>query len=60
LAAQSGLLAGILPGESREWRFAAVAGADHLRLRVPNPMSGGKPLRFANVEQKGEWLMLLD
>lgn len=57
---QSGLLAGILPGESREWRFAAVAGADHLRLRVPNPMSGGKPLRFANVEQKGEWLMLLD
>ncbi|MEZ6014550.1 MAG: DUF4832 domain-containing protein [Planctomycetota bacterium] len=38
-----------LPGE---W-----AGAE-LRVRVPNPMPSGRPLRFANREQAGEWLVL--
>lgn len=57
---QSGLLTGILPDESRDWCFDGVGAADRLRLRVSNPMMGGKPLRFANEEQKGEWLELLD
>lgn len=36
---------------------ATWAGAE-LRVRVPNPMPGGRPLRFANREQQGEWLAL--
>lgn len=54
----SGLLKGILPGISKKWRFDGVEGADRLRIRVPNPMAGGKPLRFANKEQGEEWLEL--
>lgn len=50
-------LRGILPGESRTWT-ARVAGEGPFRLRVPNPMEGGKPLRFANREQGAEWLVL--
>ena len=46
----------VLPGETARWRFRTVVsgaipdGRERLRvqLRVPNPMSGGKPLRFAN------------
>jgi hypothetical protein len=34
------------------WRGAELA------LRVPNPMPEGKPVRFANAEQDGEWLRL--
>ena len=33
------------------------AGAE-LCVRVPNPMPNGRPLRFANREQAGEWLVL--
>jgi hypothetical protein len=29
-----------------------------LRVRVPNPMPGGRPLRFANREQGAEWHVL--
>jgi hypothetical protein len=53
-------LRSILPGESTTWR----ATIDHkhvgqtLYLSVPNPMKGGKPLRFANREQSGPWLTL--
>ncbi len=50
-------LRGILPGEVRVWE-AEVAGDGPFRLRVPNAMKGGKPLRFANEEQEGEWLTL--
>lgn len=50
-------LRGILPGESRTWT-ARVAGEGPFQLRVPNPMEGGKPLRFANREQGAEWLVL--
>ncbi len=28
------------------------------KLRIPNPMEGGKPLRFANETQGKEWLVL--
>ena len=54
----SGLLAGILPGQGKEWHFEGCEGAERLRLRVPNPMDGGKALRFANKEQGQVWLEL--
>lgn len=50
-------LRGILPGERRTWT-AEVPGTGPYRLRVPNPMKEGKPLRFANREQGEEWLTL--
>ena len=60
-------IAGILPGEPpRRWDFHAdltglPAGDYRVILRVPNPMTNGKPLRFANAEQDRDregWLTL--
>ena len=57
----------IQPGEvSRSWSHCAnvanlPVGACRLLLRVPNPMPGGKPLRFANQTQDADlpgWLTL--
>ena len=62
-------LTGILPGEPpTRWRFSAdirtmPAGAYHLLLRVPNPLSNGPPLRFANQAQDRHqpgWLTLAE
>lgn len=50
-------LKGILPGETRIWDSALETNGE-LQLRVPNPMKGGKSLRFANVEQDGDILLL--
>jgi hypothetical protein len=50
-------LRGIFPGETQTWT-AVAAGDGPYRLRVPNPMMGGRPLRFANEEQMEEWLKL--
>lgn len=55
-------LADVAPGASKRvtWTHtldSAWRGAD-LRVRVPNPMAGGRPLRFANREQGAEWLVL--
>ena len=38
--------------------FGAFSGSLDLALRVPNPMAGGMPLRFANDAQAGDLLML--
>ena len=38
--------------ESFDW--APVEG----KLGVSNPLKGGKPLRFANMERDGEWFVL--
>jgi hypothetical protein len=51
-----GLLAGLLPGESRVWKLLVGEGVTGARVGVPNPMPGGKPLRFANKEQGEQWL----
>ncbi len=51
-------LRGILPGQSKVWTAKAGADGAGYRLRVANPMAGGKPLRFANKEQGAEWLVL--
>ncbi|MGJ8655919.1 MAG: hypothetical protein ACSHX6_05650 [Akkermansiaceae bacterium] len=48
-------LSGILPGEPRVWSIK-MAAKSALKVRVPNPMNGGKPLRFANRSQGKEWL----
>jgi hypothetical protein len=48
-------LRGILPGKSRTWS-TEVGKIAPLKIRVPNPMKGGKPLRFANRDQGREWL----
>lgn len=50
-------LRGILPGETKTWK-AETKGDGPFKLRVPNPMEDGKPLRFANEEQGDEWLTL--
>jgi hypothetical protein len=60
-------LSGLLPGDAdRQWSFTADtrslrAGDYRLGLRVPNPMAGGRPLRFANRAQDEHlpgWLTL--
>jgi hypothetical protein len=48
-------LTGLLPAEKRVWDFRTglaelTAGSYRLLVRVPNPMTGGRPLRFANRE----------
>ena len=48
----------VLPGESVEWTLDLRKSPESLRMRVPNPMAGGKPLRFANKNTEGEWLVL--
>jgi len=50
-------LRGILPGETKTWTVETKQTGP-FRLRVPNPMEGGKPVRFANREQGEEWLVL--
>ena len=50
-------VAGILPGKPRTLSIALPAGTP-VKVRVPNPMSGGKALRFANREQGPEWLVI--
>jgi hypothetical protein len=60
-------LTGILPGEpARLWQHRLTAetwssAGVRLLVRVPNPMPGGRPLRFANQEQDRDlegWLTL--
>lgn len=61
----SGSLKGLLPGQPpRIWSETldirdVPPGTYTLFLRVPNPMPGGKPLRFANVTQDTETGRLL-
>ncbi len=50
-------ISGLLPGEPRTWS-TELAKNSALRIRVPNPMKGGKPLRFANRDQGKEWLTI--
>lgn len=51
----------VLPGQVIQWRatIATVDSASQLAIRIPNPMSGGKPLRFANETQRENGLLLL-
>lgn len=66
--AGSGTLTGLLPGEEpRVWTdlldLAGIKpGTYTLALRMPNPMKGGTPIRFANATQDiaGGWLSLGD
>ena len=51
-------LLGILPGKSRIWSTALTESASP-KIRIPNPMKGGKPLRFANRNQGKEWLTII-
>jgi hypothetical protein len=52
-------LSEVLPGNPAAWRVKTGAGEDEtVRIRIPNPMKGGKPLRFANAECEGEWLVV--
>jgi len=48
---------GLLPGEQRKWS-TKWPEKKTLNIRVPNPMKGGKPLRFANKDQGKEWLVV--
>ena len=59
-------LTGLIPGDpAREWTAELNSDAEHtgqtLALRVINPLSNGKPLRFANATQDQHasgWLSL--
>ncbi len=52
-------LSQVLPGQTVNWEVdLGATGNVSVRVRVANPMAGGKPLRFANQEMKGEWLEL--
>lgn len=52
---ESWKLSAILPGEPVTWKLKAAKSSAY-RVRIPNPMKGGKALRFANREQGAEWL----
>lgn len=62
----AGRLTGLLPGDPpRAWRetldLSGLSGTHRLAVRVPNPLPGGRPLRFANREQDADltgWLTL--
>lgn len=47
----------VLPGKPVSWQLK-VTKSPVYRLRIPNPMKGGKALRFANKEQGKEWLRI--
>ena len=52
-------LSEIMPGESTTWKVDLSTAVDlKVRMRIANPMPGGKPLRFANAEMNGQWLEL--
>ncbi|MGB0578135.1 MAG: DUF4832 domain-containing protein [Limisphaerales bacterium] len=56
-------LSKVLPGNPALWRpsikLQIPAGEHAVRMRVVNPMEGGKQFRFANEEQKSDgWLEL--
>lgn len=51
-------LSSVLPGKPVRWRVSAPKASRYL-LKVPNPMPGGTPLRFANKEQREEGLEIL-
>jgi len=60
-----GRLTGLLPGDPpRVWMetievSGATPGKYTLAVRVPNPLKGGKPIRFANEVQAADgWLVL--
>lgn len=59
-------LRSVLPGNGPDTDFQATidisslpTGTYQLGLQVPNPMAGGKPLRFANQEQQDNGTVLL-
>lgn len=67
-AAVAGRLPGLLPGEpAAEWTAGldlqgVAPGTYHVALRIPNPLRGGMPIRFANKTQDQHapgWLTLL-
>ena len=47
----------VLPGSAQTWSVDAGEEAS-VKIRIPNPMEGGRPLRFANREQGEEWLVI--
>lgn len=51
-------LSTILPGEAMSWGVKLPTKPTQIRLRIPNPMEGGKALRFANQECKGDYLQV--
>lgn len=52
-------LSEVMPGKPVVWEVELGASEEvRVRVRVANPMAGGKPLRFANAEMQGEWLAL--
>ena len=50
-------LSEVLPGKPVVWRAKVVEG-EGVAIRVPNPMEGGRPLRFANAEYEAGWLVI--
>lgn len=51
-------LSQILPGKTVTWNVMLPIEPTQIQLRVPNPMEGGKALRFANKEREGDWVAI--
>ncbi len=58
-------LRGILPGQTRRFETIAPVSVStavaYVALRVPNPMAGGRPIKFANYAQQHDteaWFIL--
>jgi hypothetical protein len=49
-------LTAVFPGKITEWKVELGTAPSQIQLRIPNPMKGGLPLRFANKEQGEDWL----
>lgn len=47
----------VLPGQPTTWSIKLPTKSE-VAIRIPNPLKGGKALRFANREQGEEWLVI--
>jgi len=43
----------IIPGDPVEWSMDLGKAQEIIKIRISNPMAGGKSLRFANAESDG-------
>ena len=53
----------VLPGEPQTWKCEIKLAQNRLKkisIYVPNPMKGGKPLRFANESQQADGYLILN
>lgn len=45
----------LMPGDTAEWTATLPAAEGTVAVRIPNPMEGGAPIRFANAGQDADF-----